>query len=142
MGSLLQQQPPPERHGRNGYSVMLKLFRSVKHDNQATAQTELVTALRQAAKLPATLFCIAESGRNLNSLRYIETLFDNEVTLRFILEKVDLLFPLLELLKNVPLILITEQALDIANSLIAKGIIPAKAAEDALHIAYCLSQWS
>jgi hypothetical protein len=35
----------------------------------------------------------------------------------------------------VPLILITEQALDIANSLIAKGIIPAKAAEDALHIA-------
>ena len=34
-----------------------------------------------------------------------------------------------------PLILITEQALDIANSLVAKEIIPAKAAEDALHIA-------
>ncbi len=31
--------------------------------------------------------------------------------------------------------MITEQALDIANSLIVKGIIPAKAAEDALHIA-------
>ena len=41
----------------------------------------------------------------------------------------------LTVLNNVPLILITEQALDIANSLIAKGIIPAKAAEDALHIA-------
>jgi len=100
MGSLLQQQPPPERHDRNGYSVMLKLFRSVKRDNQATAQTELVAALRKAAKLPATLFCIAESGRNLNSLRYIETLFDNEVTLRFILEKGDLFFPPLEFQKN------------------------------------------
>ncbi len=31
--------------------------------------------------------------------------------------------------------LITEQALDIANSLVAKDIIPAKVAEDALHIA-------
>ena len=31
--------------------------------------------------------------------------------------------------------MITDKALDIANSLIAKGIIPAKAAEDALHIA-------
>ena len=41
----------------------------------------------------------------------------------------------LSVLNDVPLILITEQALDIANSLIAKGIIPAKAAEDALHIA-------
>ncbi|MFZ4441554.1 MAG: type II toxin-antitoxin system VapC family toxin [Syntrophales bacterium] len=41
----------------------------------------------------------------------------------------------LAVLNDVPLILITEQALDIANSLIAKGIIPAKAAEDALHIA-------
>ncbi len=40
----------------------------------------------------------------------------------------------LTVLNDVPLILITEQALDIANSLIAKGIIPAKAAEDALHI--------
>jgi len=35
----------------------------------------------------------------------------------------------------VPLILITEQALDIANSLTTKGIIPAKAAQDAFHIA-------
>ena len=41
----------------------------------------------------------------------------------------------LTVLNDVPLILITEQALDIANSLIAKGIIPVKAAEDALHIA-------
>ena len=41
----------------------------------------------------------------------------------------------LTVLNEVPLILITEQALDIANSLVAKGIIPAKAAEDALHIA-------
>ena len=41
----------------------------------------------------------------------------------------------LTVLNDVPLILITEQALDIANSLVAKGIIPAKAAEDALHIA-------
>ena len=40
----------------------------------------------------------------------------------------------LTVLNDVPLILITEQALDIANSLVAKGIIPAKAAEDALHI--------
>ena len=41
----------------------------------------------------------------------------------------------LTVLNDVPLILITEQALDIANSLIAKGIISAKASEDALHIA-------
>ena len=41
----------------------------------------------------------------------------------------------LTVLNEVPLILITEQALDIANSLIAKRIVPAKAAEDALHIA-------
>jgi len=41
----------------------------------------------------------------------------------------------LTVLNDVPLILITEQALDIANLLVAKGIIPAKAAEDALHIA-------
>ena len=41
----------------------------------------------------------------------------------------------LTVLNDVPLILITEQELDIANSLVAKGIIPAKAAEDALHIA-------
>ena len=41
----------------------------------------------------------------------------------------------LTVLNDVPLILITEQVLEIANSLITKGIIPAKAAEDALHIA-------
>ncbi|MBZ4219160.1 MAG: type II toxin-antitoxin system VapC family toxin [Chlorobium sp.] len=41
----------------------------------------------------------------------------------------------LAVLNDVPLILITEQALDTAYSLVAKGIIPAKAAEDALHIA-------
>ncbi|AGX88287.1 type II toxin-antitoxin system VapC family toxin [Candidatus Symbiobacter mobilis] len=45
----------------------------------------------------------------------------------------------LTMLNDVPLILITEQALDIANSLIAKGIVPAKAAEDALHIAISTS---
>jgi predicted nucleic acid-binding protein len=41
----------------------------------------------------------------------------------------------LTVLTDVPLVLITEQVLDIANSLIVKGIVPAKAAEDALHIA-------
>lgn len=41
----------------------------------------------------------------------------------------------LTVLHDVPLILITEQALKIANSLIEKGIVLAKAAEDALHIA-------
>ena len=41
----------------------------------------------------------------------------------------------LTVLNDVPLILITEQALDIANSLVEKGIIPTKAAEDAFHIA-------
>jgi len=41
----------------------------------------------------------------------------------------------LTVLTDVPLILITEQALDIAKSLVEKGIIPVKAAEDALHIA-------
>ena len=60
--------------------MMLKLFRSVERDNQATAQTELVTALSKTAKLPVARFCIAEGGRNLNGLRYIETRFDNEVT--------------------------------------------------------------
>jgi hypothetical protein len=38
-------------------------------------------------------------------------------------------------LNNVPLLLITEQALHIAESLVERGIVPAKAAEDALHIA-------
>lgn len=41
----------------------------------------------------------------------------------------------LAVLKDVPLLIITEQALDIAESLVSRGIIPAKAAEDALHIA-------
>jgi hypothetical protein len=41
----------------------------------------------------------------------------------------------LNVLTDVPLILITEQALDIPNSQVAKGIIPVKAVEDALHIA-------
>ena len=34
-----------------------------------------------------------------------------------------------------PLLLITEQALDIAESLVRQGIVPPKAVEDALHIA-------
>ena len=38
-------------------------------------------------------------------------------------------------LKDVPLLLITEQALQIAESLVEHGIVPSKAAEDALHIA-------
>ena len=38
-------------------------------------------------------------------------------------------------LNDVPLLLITEQALHIAESLVERGIVPAKAAEDALHIA-------
>jgi hypothetical protein len=38
-------------------------------------------------------------------------------------------------LKDVPLLLITEEALQIAESLVEHGIVPAKAAEDALHIA-------
>lgn len=38
-------------------------------------------------------------------------------------------------LSDVPLILITEQMLHIASALVEKGIVPAKAAEDALHIA-------
>ena len=41
----------------------------------------------------------------------------------------------LAMLKDVPLLLITEQALHIAESLVGHGIVPAKAAEDALHIA-------
>jgi hypothetical protein len=38
-------------------------------------------------------------------------------------------------LNDVPLLIITEQALHIAESLVEHGIIPAKAAQDALHIA-------
>ena len=79
---------------------MLKLFRSVECDNQAVAQPELVAALCQAPKFPVARFCIAEGGRNLNSLRHIETRFDNEITFRFVLEKVDLLFLPLEFQKN------------------------------------------
>jgi predicted nucleic acid-binding protein len=41
----------------------------------------------------------------------------------------------LAVLKDVPLLLITEEALQIAESLVEHGIVPAKAAEDALHIA-------
>jgi len=100
MGRLLQQQPAIEWHDCNGYSVMLKLVCSVKRDNQATAQTEFVAALRESAKFPLPCFCIAESGRNLNGLGHFKTLFDNKITLRFILEKVDLFFPSLEFQKN------------------------------------------
>ncbi|EXI80626.1 MAG: hypothetical protein AW10_01769 [Candidatus Accumulibacter appositus] len=41
----------------------------------------------------------------------------------------------LAVLSNVPLLVITEQALVIAESLVRQGILPPKAAEDALHIA-------
>lgn len=41
----------------------------------------------------------------------------------------------LDVLADVPLLLINEQALNIAEALVGQGIIPAKAAEDALHIA-------
>ena len=41
----------------------------------------------------------------------------------------------LAVLSDVPLLLITEQALNIAEALVRQGIIPPKAAEDALHIA-------
>ncbi|MBL8419260.1 MAG: type II toxin-antitoxin system VapC family toxin [Dechloromonas sp.] len=41
----------------------------------------------------------------------------------------------LSMLSDVPLLIITEQALDIAESLVRQGIIPLIAAEDALHIA-------
>jgi len=41
----------------------------------------------------------------------------------------------LTVLNDVPLLLITDQALHIAESLVGLGIVPAKAAEDALHIA-------
>jgi predicted nucleic acid-binding protein len=38
-------------------------------------------------------------------------------------------------LTNIPLLLINEATLNIAEALVQKGIVPAKAAEDALHIA-------
>ncbi|KFB74494.1 MAG: hypothetical protein AW09_000205 [Candidatus Accumulibacter phosphatis] len=41
----------------------------------------------------------------------------------------------LAVLNDVPLLLITEQALNIAESLVRQGILPPKAVEDALHIA-------
>jgi hypothetical protein len=41
----------------------------------------------------------------------------------------------LAVLNDVPLLLITEQALNIVESLVRQGILPPKAVEDALHIA-------
>jgi len=41
----------------------------------------------------------------------------------------------LDVLTDIPLLLITEQALDIAEALVAQGIVPVKASEDAVHIA-------
>ena len=41
----------------------------------------------------------------------------------------------LEIVSDVPLMTITEQALEIAEGLVKEGIVPAKAAVDALHIA-------
>ena len=41
----------------------------------------------------------------------------------------------LDVLADLPLLLINEQALNIAEALVGQGIVPAKAAEDALHIA-------
>lgn len=41
----------------------------------------------------------------------------------------------LAVLNDAPLLLITEQALNIAESLVMQGIVPSKAVEDALHIA-------
>jgi len=119
---------------------MLKLFCSVMPDHQAWRNPNL---LQHSVRPRSSLWRVFASPRVAETRMASVTsklFFDNEVTLRFILEKADLFFPTLEFQKNVPLILITEQALDIANSLIAKGIIPAKAAEDALHIAYCHSQ--
>ena len=39
------------------------------------------------------------------------------------------------MVSDIPLLMITEQALNVAESLVKQGIIPPKAAEDALHIA-------
>ena len=57
---LFLQQPSVERHDRNGYSMMLKLFRSIERDNEATEQTGLVAAICQATKLPVLGFCIPD----------------------------------------------------------------------------------
>ena len=44
----------------------------------------------------------------------------------------------LEILKNIPLLVINEDILEIARKLVVKNIIPEKAAEDGLHIATAL----
>ncbi|NJL28453.1 MAG: type II toxin-antitoxin system VapC family toxin [Thermoanaerobaculia bacterium] len=41
----------------------------------------------------------------------------------------------LEVLETLPQLLLTEEALELANAFVAQGIIPAKVAEDSLHIA-------
>lgn len=41
----------------------------------------------------------------------------------------------LEALEGLPQLLLTEEALELANAFVAQGIIPAKVAEDGLHIA-------
>ncbi|MBK1725156.1 type II toxin-antitoxin system VapC family toxin [Thiocystis violacea] len=41
----------------------------------------------------------------------------------------------LEIIENIPLLVATEESYQLADNLLKKGIIPAKAAEDSLHIA-------
>lgn len=41
----------------------------------------------------------------------------------------------LEIIKSIPLLVATEESYQLAENLVIKGIIPAKAAEDSLHIA-------
>lgn len=41
----------------------------------------------------------------------------------------------LEIVKSIPLLVATEEAYSLADALLRKGIVPAKAAEDSLHIA-------
>ena len=43
----------------------------------------------------------------------------------------------LDLLRDIPFIAVTEEALDFADKLIQSGAVPRKAAQDALHIAVC-----
>ncbi|WP_339137631.1 MAG: type II toxin-antitoxin system VapC family toxin [Candidatus Electrothrix sp. GW3-4] len=43
----------------------------------------------------------------------------------------------LDLLRDIPFIAVTEEALDFADKLIQSGAVPQKAAQDALHIAVC-----
>lgn len=43
----------------------------------------------------------------------------------------------LEILKDIPFIPVTEEALSFADILVQDGIVPAKAVQDALHIAVC-----